>query len=222
MATPIDRHHAPRHSGPPFATMIFGTSRAGPAARSPRGRTLALGDSDEQAELSSIWNHFRQCHGITLRAIAALPADQLDGHPIPNMRTPKELIVHLYGDVVRGMVEGVMSGDFDHDLTRAKEKKTASTLKTHDDVLRFTRDSWTAADRAFDSITDAQLQEPVKTPFGFSLPGGVLLHMQKDEYLHHRGQLYAFARALGVEPPMIWDFANNEPAFRPKTAADTS
>jgi uncharacterized damage-inducible protein DinB len=43
--------------------------------------------------------------------------------------------------------------------------------------------------------------------------------LMNEEFLHHRGQLYAYARALGVEPPMVWDFANNEPAFQPRTQA---
>jgi len=39
--------------------------------------------------------------------------------------------------------------------------------------------------------------------------------MMNDEFLHHRGQLYAFARACGVEPPFMWGFADNAPEFRP-------
>lgn len=169
-----------------------------------------------------MWDHLRLCHGITLRAIATLPEDRIDSRPIPNMRSVKELVVHLYSDVVWGMTESVARGEFDHDLTREREKSAAAKIATRGDLLSFARDSWAAADRTFGSITDAQVQAPVKTPFGVDPPGGTMLHMQKDEYLHHRGQLYAYLRALGAEPPMIWDFDHNEPDYRPKTAAAKS
>ena len=45
------------------------------------------------------WDYFRQVYGIGLRAIAAIPNDQLDSHPVPNMRTPKELAVHLVSNL---------------------------------------------------------------------------------------------------------------------------
>ena len=35
----------------------------------------------------------------------------------------------------------------------------------------------------------------------------------------HRGQLYAYTRALGVEPPLVWDFEHNEAAFAPQATA---
>ena len=37
-----------------------------------------------------------------------------------------------------------------------------------------------------------------------------------DELLHHRGQLFAYLRAMGVEPPFMWSFEDNAVEFRPK------
>ena len=35
--------------------------------------------------------------------------------------------------------------------------------------------------------------------------------------VHHRGQLYVYARLFGVAPPFIWSFEDNAAEFRPAT-----
>jgi uncharacterized damage-inducible protein DinB len=163
------------------------------------------------------WDQIRQGNGIVLRCIAALPEDKLDSHPIQNMRTPKELVVHLYNDVLKVMTEGIPRGSVnDYDLSRKVEMQLAAGLTTRAALLQFARDCWNAADRAVRSMTDAQLTAQIQTPFGMNPPGFVLMEITRDEFNHHRGQLWAYARALGVEPPSIYDFANNEPQFQPK------
>jgi hypothetical protein len=169
--------------------------------------------------LLQMWDMMRQRHGIALRLVGGMPADRLDNRPIPDMRTPKELVVHLYEIVVKGMPESVVSGEMKVDDSLEHERQVAATLQTRDDVLRFMRDCWSAADRAVAAVTDAQLAAEVKTPWGMNFPGWMMFGINHDEFLHHRGQLYVFARALGVEPPMMWDFGNNEPEYRPKAQA---
>jgi uncharacterized damage-inducible protein DinB len=48
-----------------------------------------------------------------------------------------------------------------------------------------------------------------------TFPGWVGFSIQNDEFMHHRGQLYVMARMAGKEPPFMWGFGDNEPAFRP-------
>jgi hypothetical protein len=55
----------------------------------------------------------------------------------------------------------------------------------------------------------------VPTPWHMTFPGWVGFSIQNDEFMHHRGQLYAIARLAGAEPPFMWGFADNEPAFKP-------
>ena len=57
-----------------------------------------------------------------------------------------------------------------------------------------------------------------KTPYGRDMAGEALMGITEDEFLHHRGQLYAFLRALGAEPPFLWDFEHNAPEYQPKAA----
>src|SRR5207248_1354071 len=107
----------------------------------------------------------------------------------------------------------------DPEKESAEEKKLASSIRSRDELLKFARDCWSTADKVVASLTDAQLTANVKTPFGFNPPGHVIFNITSDEFLHHRGQLYAYARALGIEPPMVWDFEHNEAEFRPKADA---
>jgi uncharacterized damage-inducible protein DinB len=165
--------------------------------------------------LSMIWDHLRQMNGINVRLLANLPADKLDSHPIPKMRTPKELMVHLYGSVIQSIAVGVTAGEF----TEVDEPAIAASLKTKDDLIRYCNDCWTAADRSISSATEAQLAAMVKTPWNTSMPGSYCVQVIRDELTHHRGQLFCYLRALGQDVPMMWDFEHNAPEFQPKAHA---
>jgi len=113
---------------------------------------------------------------------------------------------------MRAVAEGAVKGQVTPDEAADK----GENMKSHDDMIRIANESWKAADRAIRSMTDAQATAMVKTPWGMDFPGWMCVQIIFDEHLHHRGQLYAFLRALGVEPPFMWDFENSAPEFRPK------
>jgi uncharacterized damage-inducible protein DinB len=165
--------------------------------------------------VNAYWDHFRTINGITMRAIQAVPKDKIDSKPCKDMRTPKELIGHMY-NAMRSIAEGAVKGEIE--LTEESDAAAAAKLKTHDDVVRFANESWKASDKAIQSLSDTQIAAMVKTPWGVSFPGFVCVNIIYDEHLHHRGQLYAYLRQLGVAPPMMWDFENNAAEFQPKQA----
>lgn len=164
-----------------------------------------------KAMLHPIWDMMRQRTGILLRCVEALPADKLDSHPIAGMRTPKELVVHAAG-FMRLVPDAVLNGA----VGNVDEKAVVAGIGSKDQLATFVMECWTAADQATAKVTDAQLGALVSTPWGGSYPGFVMYSILQDEFLHHRGQLYAFVRALGAEPPMNWDFEHNAEEFRPK------
>jgi uncharacterized damage-inducible protein DinB len=166
-----------------------------------------------QASIQSNWESFRRTVGIGLRAVAALPEDSLDKHPVPNMRTPKELVVHMF-TMVREFPAGVRAGT----LESFDEDAIPGGLATRADLLAYCNKAWADGDAIAPRLTDAQIGATVKTPWG-EFPGFALMQILGEEFLHHRGQLYVYQRALGVEGPMIYDFENNEAAFQPKAPA---
>ncbi len=170
-----------------------------------------------KATLDQMWDQFRQKYGVYLRLLESIPADRYATHPVPGMRTPAELVVHVSGTVVRDMAEGVAKGRITVD--EAGEEKTAAELRDKAALIDFARQCFEQADAAVRRIGDAELAAMVPTPWKATWPGYVALLILQDEFLHHRGQLYVFARCCGVEPPFMWGYAENAPEFQPRAAA---
>jgi len=167
-----------------------------------------------QAHVAQGWDYFRQVQGVGLRAVAALPEAALDTHPIPNMRTPKELAVHLFAGM-RAFPQAVRDGN----VTAFDEAAVVTSLKSKADLLAWCRRMWDEGDAIVKGLTEAQITGLVHTPWAGDLPGFVMMQITFDEFWHHRGQFYTYLRALGVAPPMLYDFEHNEPAFARKAQA---
>ena len=161
------------------------------------------------------WDHFRQVVGIGMRLVDALPENQLDSRPIAKMRSPKELVVHQYGMTLRSVMEGTVAGE----IKEIDEKAAVAQIRTKADLVRYCRDCWAAADRAARLLTDEKFHASIKTPWGMDLPGVAAVGVTFEEFMHHRGQLFVYLRALGCDVPMMWDFEHNAAEFRPTAAA---
>jgi uncharacterized damage-inducible protein DinB len=161
--------------------------------------------------IRTLWEDMRLVNGITLRAIEALPADKIDTRPIRDMRTPKELVAHM-AETMRSCAVGATKGK----ITTDENADKGVGLETRDDLKKAMADAWKTADAAVKSLTEAQATAAVETPWNFSPPAWICFQIISNEHLHHRGQLYAYLRAQGVEPPFMWDFENSAPEFQPK------
>ncbi len=171
---------------------------------------------NRQAVLQS-WDQLRMAQGVGLRAIGMIPEDRLGATVIPGMRTPKELAVHMYGQVLREVAEGAQQGEITNE-TEKNEKQIAAGIGTRQELLDYCQTCWDAADRAVHAMTDEKLMVMTPTPWGMSFPAFVAFSLSQTEYVHHRGQVYAYLRTLGITPPHIWHFNENAEAFRPKAA----
>lgn len=163
--------------------------------------------------LAMQWDHLRQQYGIYLRLVEAIPDASLHTHPVPGIRTPAEMIVHVSGTVVRDIARGVAKGRIESD--ESGDGATATALGSKAALLAFARDCWREADAAVRTIGDAQLDAIVPTPWNMSFPGWVAFGVMSEEFVHHRGQLSVFARLCGGKPPFIYDFAGNPEGFKP-------
>jgi len=163
--------------------------------------------------IKTLWEEMRLVNGITLRAIEAVPADKIDTRPIRDMRTPKELVTHM-AETMRHCAVGATKGKIE--AYEEREKATCEGIKTREDLIRVMASAWNEANAAVRSLTDEQAVAAVETPWNFAPPGWLCIQIIFDEHVHHRGQLYAYLRALGIEPPFMWDFENNAPEYKPK------
>jgi uncharacterized damage-inducible protein DinB len=119
--------------------------------------------------------------------------------------------------VVRGLAEGVAQGRITAE--EGEEARIAGELGTKAALLAFARRCFEQADAAVRRIGDAELAAMVPTPWNSTWPGYVAFHVMNDEFVHHRGQIYAYARACGAEPPFMWGYAENAPEFQPAAAS---
>jgi uncharacterized damage-inducible protein DinB len=156
--------------------------------------------------------YFQMVHGVTLKLIAAFSDADLDFRPKPEMRSVRDLFLHIYG------MEKTWAANIRQPKLEAAEenkaipeseegKAEAAKLKTVADVLTFAKESHQALDQALETISEEELAGNLETPFG-TFPRWQMFAFAYDEHWHHRGQVYIYARLLGKDVPMLYDYDN--------------
>jgi uncharacterized damage-inducible protein DinB len=167
----------------------------------------------EKVTLDQAWDEVRQRYGVYLRVLDLIPEERLHERLVPGMRTPAELAAHISGTIVRAIALGMTRGEVVAD--EDDENRIAAELESKEDLLAYARKCWEEADAAIAGVGDAELGAMVETPWGFSFPGEMGIQLMQEELLHHRGQLYVYARLCSMAPPYNWSFEENAPEFRP-------
>ena len=155
-------------------------------------------------------SYFNMVHGVTRKAIAALEDDELEFRPKPGMRSPRELIFHIYAQE-QLLAEAARQGRFTAEMASGSSPEDLSTapalgrLRTVRDLLAYVDECHRAAEHIFQSMSEEHVVRPVESPFG-TFPAWQYFTFAYDEHWHHRGQLYSYLRLLGKEPPMLYDY----------------
>jgi len=161
-------------------------------------------------QLLSRRDYFDMVHGVTIRAIAAFADGELDFRPAPGMRTPRDLIFHIYTQE-KTLADAVQHGRFTMEMANASNPEDASNaaalnaLGTVSAAVAYANECHRAAEHVFGSLSDDQIARPIESPFG-TYPAWQFFLFAYDEHWHHRGQLYSYLRLLGKEPPMLYDY----------------
>ncbi|HYR43695.1 MAG TPA: DinB family protein [Terriglobia bacterium] len=165
-----------------------------------------MNKSDVLAKLE----YFNMVHGVTLRAISALGDEDLDFRPRPSMRSPKELIFHIYTQE-KILADAARLGRFTAEAasrSNPEDKAVAAELKalaTAEDLRAYAEACHHQAQSILNAMSEEDLIRPVESPFG-TYPVWRYCEFGYDEHWHHRGQLYTYLRLLGKEPPMLYDY----------------
>jgi uncharacterized damage-inducible protein DinB len=161
-------------------------------------------------ELMSRRAYFNMVHGVTVRAIETLTDEELDFRPRPGMRSPRELIFHIYAQE-KLLAEAAQRGAFTMDAAEGSNpegESAASAIKalaTVKDASAYAKACHQAAEDIFKAMSEDQVAGPVESPMG-TYPAWQYFMFAYDEHWHHRGQLYTYLRLLGKEPPMLYDY----------------
>jgi uncharacterized damage-inducible protein DinB len=149
-------------------------------------------------------------HGVTVRAIAAFNDDELGFRPRPDMRTPRELIFHIYAQE-KLLAEAARDGRFTPEAADGSNPESEANapdvqrLLTVDDARKYAEMCHQTAETIARSLSDDDLARSVESPMG-TYPAWQWFAFAYDEHWHHRGQLYTYLRLLGKEPPMLYDY----------------
>ncbi len=126
------------------------------------------------------------------------------------MRSPKELIFHIYTQE-KILADAVRLGKFTAEAasgSNPEDKAVAAELKalaTVEDLRSYAEACHRQADSILSAMSEEDLIRPVESPFG-TYPVWRYCEFGYDEHWHHRGQLYTYLRLLGKEPPMLYDY----------------
>ncbi len=155
-------------------------------------------------------DYINMVHGVTVRAIGAFSDDELDFRPRPGMRTPRELIFHVYRQA-QLTAEAAQSGQFTMEAMNGSNPEDpvaaadAKRLVTVDDVRAFAEGCHETAEKIAQALSEDDINRSVESPMG-TYPAWRFFSFAYDEHWHHRGQLYTYLRLLGKEPPMLYDY----------------
>lgn len=106
-----------------------------------------------------------------------------------------DLAIHIAGSGVM-FVTTVQTGTLTPPSSSAAPK-----AETMEDTRRIVRELTNQTKVNMASLTEAQLEGIVDASqtFGFSAPGKVFLHTMREHEIHHKGQLFVYARLIGLE-----------------------
>jgi uncharacterized damage-inducible protein DinB len=155
-------------------------------------------------------DYFNMVHGVTVRAIGTLSDEELEYRPRQDMRTPRELIFHIYSQE-RLLAEAARQGRFTLEAasrSNPEDNASAAELKallTVSDAQKYAEACHQAAENIFREMSEDELARPVESPMG-TYPAWQYFTFAYDEHWHHRGQLYTYLRLLGKAPPMLYDY----------------
>lgn len=125
-----------------------------------------------------------------IELVGTFEDQHLNYKPWDNGMSVTELVLHITG--ATGMfVQTVKNGVF---TPPAAPKPAGSVKELKEIVLAETEQ--TKAD--LESLTEEQLGQMVEF-YGMNMPGITLLESGKDHEIHHKGQLFTYARLVGIE-----------------------
>jgi uncharacterized damage-inducible protein DinB len=164
----------------------------------------------DQPTFSQQCEYFDMVHGVTLRAMEAFGDEGLDFRPQPGIRTPRELIFHVYSQE-KILAEAARLGKFTAEAaSRSSPEDPANAaeiqaLITLNHLKAYAQACHHAAQAIFSAMSASELNHPVESGFG-TYPAWRYFAFAYDEHWHHRGQLYTYLRLLGKQPPMLYDY----------------
>ncbi len=140
--------------------------------------------------------HWQGHRRLTRRLIEAFPEDQLFTFTIGGMRSFGVLATEML-TMAEPMVSGVVTAEWITSWDRSE--------KTKQEVLKSWDESTARINELWKQIPAERFHETIKAFGQYEGTVWSLLMYVIDNEIHHRGQGFVYARALGIEPPPFWE-----------------
>lgn len=145
---------------------------------------------------AALLEHWQGHRRVTRRLIEAFPEDKLFSFSVGGMR-PFSVLTMEFLKMSVPTLKGIISKDW--------SSEGPAEAKTKAELLRLWDADTAEINRLWPTIPLSRWQE-TDVAFGqWEMPIYGLLWYIIDNEIHHRGQGYAYLRALGVEPPPFYD-----------------
>ncbi|MCL6631417.1 MAG: DinB family protein [Alicyclobacillus herbarius] len=145
------------------------------------------------SQVEQVLNHWLSHRQALMDLLAVIPSDKADFRPWEKAMSVKELALHVAGSTYK-FVTSVAAGRFEPGWPQLQAETMEETRRILAEYTEKSRSALANLSTAqLDAVVDAQ------AVFGFSAPGSVFLTSAIDHEIHHKGQLFVYARLVGVE-----------------------
>lgn len=141
--------------------------------------------------------HLQGHRNLTRRVLDAFPESDFFTFSIGGMRTPAQLAGELLS-ITAPALEAITNNLTENYTEPELPKTKAEFLQKWDEATTSIDNSWWNL-----SIVDFGEYYNLFNQYNSPIIESILYFI--DNEVHHRGQLYVYLRALGIEPPFFWE-----------------
>lgn len=137
--------------------------------------------------------HFKMHRSVLDKVVDAVKDEDLPFSPWEGALTLKDLIWHVLSSGL-SFTRAAATGDFERVSDKPALETKTQLKQAIDDMSRQSYDF-------IQSMSDDQFSQEIDVTkaFGRKLPAGQLLTSMLDHEIHHKGQLFTYARLCGAE-----------------------
>lgn len=146
-------------------------------------------------QIQQILKRWRMHRNALLEIVAKIPESSAQWRPSPKGMTMLELLYHI-----------AWTPDFFLSAVDGRETDPVPIPNSIGEARRLLAELTKEHEAAIAAYSDADLQKEVHVPILFvTEPAVEVLHRLVTHEAHHKGQLWLYARMLGIEPPFYVD-----------------
>ena len=161
--------------------------------------------------MNFLLNSLEHEHATTAKVLDRVPDSGAEYTPDPKSMTAGNLAWHIASAELFFMT-GIADGEF------PKGGDRPESVKTPKDVAQWYRQAFPQALEKLKALSGEDLVRVIDFHGIFKMPALVYTNLMINHTIHHRGQLSAYLRPMGVGVPSIYGGSADEPISTPASA----